>query len=415
MLQAYPLPPDVAYTLDTLQEHHKLDAGAYLALHLFAPRRPVLDVLDDPPQCEVDGTPARRTFRECTTVALLGIAEATIAELPLPEQGGLAYAAISWLARETASLAECLASWTYEDGTIGGAMKAWIKPPRVRGDGSPGRKFARRLRSPRFIAREIAAYPETAQMRHRARLVLDRADRARGFVRNEYGAHTAALAEQREALRRAAIETVMDKHIAGHHFPKRSHRKAQIERRKRIARSAATATAIVGAAPLRTILAGDPILLRGETLDLLVSSQGDLGRVGPHALAVRALDKSGADLADLCVYVENSPTLDQVAALALAMQCGEEADIIATANIVRSAAAAMSHPLFRQKAETALRARTADAGSWTRIDGRHDRGAQKQHHDDYMERFLPLWRERLAVAVCGPRHKVLIPLMQEAA
>jgi hypothetical protein len=58
------------------------------------------------------------------------------------------------------------------------------------------------------------------------------------------------------------------------------------------------------------------------------------------------LDKERTKLADLCFFIENTPAIDQLTGIALAVRAGEERDILDTANLTKVAPAGVGHELL---------------------------------------------------------------------
>ena len=110
-----------------------------------------------------------------------------------------------------------------------------------------------------------------------------------------------------------------------------------------------------------------------------------IGHMGLHVTA--ACPTTGVRLADLCVYHENTPALDQLTALSLAMQAGEEDEILKTANLSRVTDAGRAHPLILERGIAERRVR------------RYDEVREK--NEAYWLETKQMWTDTLGVFVLG--------------
>lgn len=99
---------------------------------------------------------------------------------------------------------------------------------------------------------------------------------------------------------------------------------------------------LVGAKELKAFLSGDGIQIEGhyfnyqmkrnDQVDLVDNAYKPSGGHIPYHLTL--LDKeTGLEMTDLCVYFEGTPAIDQVAALVMHIQSGEEKAILEKANL----------------------------------------------------------------------------------
>jgi hypothetical protein len=395
--QQYPLPPDVRYALDNMLSDWEIDEGSYIALNLFVPRAPILEAIDGNTRYRALGT------------RLMGLVDEALPVLPQEVRNGIAQTSLQWLRRDLIGLAEVYAGWAIEDEVTGGAMKPWLPRwrRRIRRNGEMGKRTARRLHSPAFIARTVRANVESRHRRDMAKPILDRVEAATALT-DCLGDYARDMEEQRERAREAGIRRLVGAERISGARPGLL-RKQRRRSRAVIRRSLRAAAAVLPDSKVRLFARGESVRLPGDTLDLAVRLQGTLDARGHGALAVTALVPGGAAaLASLCVYHEGLPALDQLAALALAMSAGEEADIIHDANITTMLPGGREHPLLAEREKRDLAARTVEARVWTRIDRSYWSNQDLQaRRNAYWQATRRIWTERLAVFVGGRRFRML--------
>jgi hypothetical protein len=410
-IQATPLPPDCQYVIDCAYENDDIDAGAMLALRLYGDRQEIKSIIDAAPVVD-------REIKRSPVQEFRRMADAIRGAVPVEVRGMLCFAELRWLERRITSLAEVFACWSYEDSTVGGALKDFKRGAdiRVRRDGSPTKALARRLRSPHHIMRQIKSYKESHDLRLEAKVILDRAETVPpALIKGGFNSFQAQFAEQREEGRRRA-QAFFRRDAAPQKVDRNERR-----RRKVVRRAVANAEAVVGREAVSAFAQGKDVEIAGETILLVVSRGLRLDSSGHGALNVAFHAPSefgGMRLADACVYMENTPALDQLAALALHVKAGQEADIISAANLSNITAWGDGHPLIKAREKQRVEHRFAivrehDEGGAVqfdrvpRIDGRTDREEQGRHRDRYLDTCLPTWVERLTVFTCGRRAKLL--------
>jgi hypothetical protein len=115
--------------------------------------------------------------------------------------------------------------------------------------------------------------------------------------------------------------------------------------RKAIARSYRLLGSIAGAETARACLDGEQITVRGSKFDFRLRV-ANLRSTAHGAIEVFVTDKEAVELASLCVYIDQTPALDQMAALILDVTAGNEDKIIRRANVIRSTEAATRNEAF---------------------------------------------------------------------
>lgn len=385
-IQAAPFAPDIQWFLDCALEHGELDAGTHLALRFYATRSEVMAIVDEvPPIGHYLGPPIPQRLR--TTELLARLADTLLASLPLDRRGAVAWAGIQHIKTEIDSLAWCCATWAIEDGIKGGCLQPYKRnrhPPRWQRDYEIGPKLRRRLYGQNWIRRYVKRNEDAQRLRQKGTRALER---MRGIdlaaVRAAGDVLARDIQAQHENYRRWNELMLRQMARLGDHD-----RRQERSRRRVIKRAASTAVALIGRDPVSQFVAGQPVTLKGETLDLEIgrtASAATIGHLGLHVTAV--CPATGRRLADLCVYHERTPALDQLTALSLAMRAGEEAEIIRTANLSRVSEAGRAHPLIQ------------DRGLPERAWRPHDEVRIK--NEAYWQDTRQMWIEALGVFVLG--------------
>ena len=126
--------------------------------------------------------------------------------------------------------------------------------------------------------------------------------------------------------------------------------------RKAINRSYALLSSIAGRKTARACIDGDVILVEGDKFDFRLRV-ANLRSTAHGAVEVFVTDKNTIELAALCVYMDETPALDQMAAFILNVASGNEDEIVKRANIIRATQAAAENVHFRQIREHVERPR----------------------------------------------------------
>jgi hypothetical protein len=407
--QKYPLPPDVRYVLDHLLDEWGLDEGSYMALNLFVPRAPIIKLIDCQPGERISerGMDRKKTLAE----SLLDLIDDAFSCMTPIVQSGLAHASLHWLARDLHGLGQIFAHWAFEDEISGGCLKNFRDRKRICRNGDVWPRTLRRIHSPAFISRYVKRAQESEQRRRLATRILNRTERV-PVLDDHLAQYSVELTNQREDARRAAIAQFEASGVAGAPLrssgTRRALRKRVASHRAIIKRAVNAASMILSSDQISAFASGAPVRLPGQSLDLLVTLSGGLADCGHGAISVAAAAPQGEVLASLCTYVEGTPALDQLAALALAMKAGEEAQIISDANIIKMMPAEEEHPLLAERASRHLAQQISRASNWTRI-GRDCWSYEERRGriDAYWNATQAIWLERLAVFACGRRVKLL--------
>ena len=110
--------------------------------------------------------------------------------------------------------------------------------------------------------------------------------------------------------------------------------------------------------------------------------------LGHGGVILTAVDpNSKRKLANMCLYHDKTPALDQLTAIALAVSAGEEAEIMQTANLSRVTAAGRAHPLVQQRGHGEARWRPRDDVA--------------RKNEAYWQDTRDVWTECIGVFVLG--------------
>lgn len=385
----HPLPPDVEYFIDAAVEHEELDACAALTLKLYAPRTQLMAIIDQ--EYKHDG-PAwmRQRVRMCDD--LTAVADSIHCRLPLDARGPLAWAGVRHTRHWVTGTAQMMASWAQEDMIKGGCGEPYKRARNLahwRQMNSytlmPSQR--RRLYNRSWIRKYV--YQSSEKRRLMVMGVRTRA-RTRGVawmsVMDQVEKISAILEAQHENYRRTN-ERVIRQFATRNVSPARAITKAH---RKVAARAAATAERVIGNANLHRWNTGQPVTIVGTSIAFDVARSNSSTTLGHGGLILTAVDKdTGRKLCNMCLYHEQTPALDQLTAMALAVAAGEESEIVATANLSNVTDLGAKHPLIEgHKAATRERQR-------------RPRDIVQERNEEYWLATKPIWLNTLGTIVLG--------------
>jgi hypothetical protein len=397
--------PHVEYFLDCAAEAEEIDACSYMTLRLYGDDAAIRKIID----VETDkGYRARRA--KCLELAEL--ANAIIPNLPPKRRGGLVRAGFHSISTWIENTAEALANWGIEDEIDGGCMIDFRKISRTnRRSGETFKRTNRRVRSPNYIRRYVKMEgPRTADhLIVLTRIMLDRArrfglDYDPGIVRD----YRAQLNHRRMVK-------------------ERKNRRKTHAARKVIRRSLSTAVSILGQETVSSFLRGEEVRMLGTDIMLTLRKRGRLSDTGHGCLSVGLASRDGTALADLCTFIDKTPTLDQLTGFALWMQSGEEEAILQRANIVRIEEAGRGHPILAKRRqdqaveaaqelarllgpEEAARVEALMAGP-EKLRGGLSSSDRRERNNKYWQETRSQWIEALVVLVIGYRN---LPIFKQA-
>lgn len=379
------LPGDIGYILDAACEEHEILGCHHYALNAYGDTA----ILDEIVNRERTARVLRG--RRQMTAEICDYANEIIAQMPEWERGWVANMAHAHARKIVSDYADHLASWNFEDSTIGGCAKPYRDRVCMRKDGTPSPKALRRLCSPKAIRRYVRLYDGIDHLVAPLK-VLGQVPLPRDL---KFGAAAMQEIEERIMARRdvqyAAMRDIMERNRAI--LPKTPKQIRMIkESRKVVKRAAVLASALLGASTVAAFAKGEPVRLSGQQIDFEIAAPSGLAAMGHGGVKIKLLDKGGHRLAGLCVYHEGTPALDQLTAFALRVNAGEEEDIITTGNLYQVTSAGADHKLLKRKPEPAPEIAYPDA-RWA-----GSRSPQFQARKaEYLAKFLPIYREAIAL------------------
>ncbi len=378
------LPLHAYVVLDALYDDKLIDEGTYLVIMARMTHGESAFLFDGLETYELRradtrmaSVPGKREFG----ARLNAMADAAIASFGDDERRSIAALRVRWLRRQASDLAWFFAITSFEDQTTGGALEPWLPKVRLHRDGRPFRKVWAKLHSPEFMRQKVVAERESSDFAaDAARIMKDAPD---GPVDEDLIARWRQRIEEERRIARDANERAfwlvrgMDPLAAFRLSPR------QIAKQRRvIKRAVKTALRVLPATDVSRFVKGDSIRLEGHALDLIVERGGSLAGIGAHQLEITLAERGGKRLADLCLYIDETPALDQLTGLALAMAAGDEHDVVRDANVIRVYPAGEQHPLLLGR----TRARVAAI---------RDADPVIDFKNRYVERTKPRWAREL--------------------
>ncbi len=397
------LPADIGYILDAACEEHEILGCHHYALNAYGETARLDEITN-----RERGAWRLRGHREMAA-EICDYANEIIAEMPASERLYVANMAHAHARKIVNDYADHLASWNFEDATVGGCAISFRGRVRMRKDGTPTPKALHRLRSPKAIRR----YVKFAEIEHlRAPLAVLHAlpspddIRFGGAFLDEIDERITARRDAQYAAMRRIAEQARDSMPVVRMRKKRA--KAVAESRKVVKRAAVLASALLGASTVAAFAKGQPVVLPGEAVNFEITAQGCLSQLGHGGVRVGLIGKDGRRLAGLCVYHEGTPAFDQLTAFALRVEAGEEAEIIETGNLYQITNAGAEHEILKRKQKAIPVVEYPDA-RWA--------GARspllQARKAEYLAEFLPIYREAIALRLFGRRAREFFAPMTE--
>lgn len=389
-LQTTPILPDVLYGLDSMYERNEIDAITHMTVKFYMPRERIRAHVDgDEP---FDGTMGRLHYRRHLRQILTDESDLLLAQLDSERRAAIVHAGLMATRLRVHDLAECMSGWAIEDEVVGGCMKPWKRGRRTKWNlrWEPNPRMARKLHAPGWIRRYArGCNPDASHLRAEGSRVirlasglsLDAVQGAAERLHAELRAQHDGYRQTNARVRQSFLPRIELKD-----------RRARKRRRAVVKRAAATAIELIGADAVRIFAQGGVLRLKGRDIDVEVARGLSLDTVGHSGLNVSIVTAdTGAKLCDACVYHPETPALDQLVAFSLAMEAGEERDIIETANLFNIQEAALTHPVIAERAKTQYRA--------PRLEPEVD--PMKARRQRYWQETKHLWVEALGVYVLG--------------
>lgn len=325
--------------------------------------------------------------------------------------GFLASAALSGR-RILFEIAEFYGEWFYEDSVWGGCALDFHRARVGRNSWLPTPKVARRLRSRDAIRRYITSAAARSTLDDHAATMADlRAqaiaytDDAARFMSREW--EKASRAWQIDASARARLDAEISRQyrrvFGGTSAP------VEHAKRKPLLRAARLAEQVVGAEAVRAFVKGGKAAIAGDGLAFRVARAGSLTKAGHGALAIDVCDQdSGARLAGLCLYFDKTPALDQLAAIGLHIDAGEQAALLETGNLYDIHPEALAHPVIGPKIVEKAAARSARAERMLGQGRDNPRDEMRRAAGRYALEMFPVFQDVIADQIVGRQKKELL-------
>lgn len=387
-----PLPHDIQYILDEALEQDDLNGFDHLVLTLFADRQQLEYIISAPrPSGWKNGTAPM-------CLVLDELAHNTADNLPIEEQTALIAASLLREKPRLESLAWCHADWNYTDSTEGGALKPFKRRARVDSRDRPIGQIKRRLRDQRSINRFVAGV-DCESTFHAEKLALPLRQRR---VWPDHPSQADQLeqyfAEQHRRYNAARERATAQYMSQSHKQPVRQRKREQQSLRKAVIRSAEAASAVIGRGNVMTLARGEPVFITGQEVTFRLAIR-QLHQLGHGALDIHLCDKTGINrLADVCLYFDDTPALEQVAAIAMHIEAGEELELVKTGNLSNISPAGAMHPVVGER----LKQRRAAAEDLANMIAQNSQLHRQAHSDmrrilrsEYADKSTPLYLEPL--------------------
>lgn len=401
--RTFDLPADVGYILDGACEEHEILGCHHYAISTYGevPR------LDEIMNRERTGRGIRG--RRQMTDDICAYANEIIAAMPEHERAWVAVLAHAHARRIVDDYADHLASWNFEDATVGGCAIAFRSCLRMDRDGNPTPKARRKLHSPKAIRRYVRLYDLDFLLSPLAVLKLlplpNNASLADGFYREQ----ERRIRERRDA-QYAAMARVIDANRAGlKKAPKQI--KTESTARKVVKRAAVLASALLGASTVAAFAKGEPVQLSGQNINFEIRAAGKLSSVGHGGIKIMLSDKTGEKLAGLCVYHKDTPALDQLTAFALRIESGEEEEIVKVGNLYQVTPVGAQHDLLKSRIK-----KEEPLGFYPDARLAGSRSPQFQARmAQYLGATLDIYRDAIATFLFGRRARSIITFRKDNA
>jgi len=272
-------------------------------------------------------------------------------ELPASQQRALFAFSLCAEPNRISEISNYVAGTYFEDSLIGGCMLDFKKgnDKKCKHNYEPFKKMRRHLYAPNAIRRAVKQSSYILGKRCFANTLRKLPWPSSVEEGDEVGVW---LNEQRDIIRgRREVAMRQFRRYDEGRLPEEHSRvtkpmKGKIEARKKVVRrSTDLAVSVLGGATVSKFVAGKPIEIVGETMILEAIKASSLHKEGHGVLQLAVKSLEGARLAGLCVYFDDTPMLDQLAAFKLNFDCGDEAEVLKTGNLFGITSEGANHPL----------------------------------------------------------------------
>jgi hypothetical protein len=396
------IPHETQYFLDAAGEHWEINAFDHAVLYLFADRPRLISIIEDP--LDIRGWHSNRVER-CLRLDRYAH---EIAQ-QLSERENRAFFAASLVSERAVlhELAEVYAGWNFEDETTGGCLKPFKRGKAVQLDNhdNPLPRLNRHLHSPKAIRRYVKQHAEMAP--HRAILATNlrrlpwpagpaEAEVLEGYYEAMRERHRAVIAANvRRFVEREGLEYTPEEFAAGRIVRRR--KRLMKQKRRIIRRSIGAAASVVGQEAVTDFSQGKPVAIPARSVVFSVRKGGGLGRGGHGAISVdlHSLEPEHQKLGSLCLYFDDMPALDQLAAIALHVESGNEDHLLDTGNVFAMTEHGVVNPAIMNR-----KSATRGVGFRDAL-GMPPEPIIRARRQAYIARTAPIYREALIARVWG--------------
>lgn len=377
------LPNDLQYCMDCAIENSEINAFDYAVVSLFGETERVDQIWNTP-----RFPSGRRGWAGGRGIICLDIdayAHQIAAGLPSSERKALFAFNLNAEPKRLMDCANFLAEFNFTDETIGGSVKPYRKVRRCDRDFNPTKALARHLYSPsairRYVKRTDDSVPHYRLLNVGLRRLPWPSSVSDGAEIIEW--MTAQTNDIRERQRIA--EQRFAEKLAAEHGQKRPPIPKKI--RRSLTKAAGIAVSVLGAEDTSAFIRGRPIEIRGQTAVFEAHRGRSLSKNGHGAMSVDVKSLEGKTLASLCVYFDGMPALDQLAALKMHVDSGDEAAVLSNANLFKVTADGMNHPIVMSHKKY-VAPQMDGMGGWE-IAARNEHQLQRDAIDRYWDATKP--------------------------
>lgn len=401
MERKFDLPADVGYILDGACEEHEILGAHHYAISTYGEVSRLDEIMNR--ERISRGVRGRREM----TAEICAYASEIIAEMPERERAWVAVLAHAHARRIVDDYADHLASWNFEDATVGGCAIAFRGCIRMDRDGNPTPKARRKLHSPKAIRRYVRFYDLGFLLSPLAVLKTLPLPNSTFLADTFYQEQERRIRDRRDA-QYAEMARVIDANRAGlKKAPKQV--KADTTARKVVKRAAVLASALLGASTVAAFAKGEPVQLTGQRINFEIRAAGKLSSMGHGGIKIMLSDKAGEKLAGLCVYHKDTPALDQLTAFALRVESGEEEEIVKVGNLYQVTPAGAQHDLLKSRIKQEEPPRFHPDARWAGA-----RSPQFQARKAlYLGATIDIYRDAIATLLFGRRAQSIIAFRKD--
>lgn len=335
--------PDLSYHIDCALENREIDAATSIILNLYGDTQKIDHIING------NGKDKDYSYENRISVArqLILYANTIFKKLPQERQGHIVHMDSNSLIYGLFNMCQFLSSCAIHDACEGGALKDF--KPNKDSYCEPTKKISRRIHSPSFIRLYVKrAGKETEYERINVREHLKK----RHLVPHKFIVDGEELIHEDFNTQRNTQRNLMLLRLGERDWVDTIPKGHIKKKRKAILKSMNLLSNSVGKDEVKKFISGKPIIIKGRIASFELTKSTTLYAEDHGALRVSLYDKEGHNLTDLCVFIKGTPLLDQVLALKLWVDSGNEQEIINRSNVFNIKECGIDHPLLIDKSKT---------------------------------------------------------------